>query len=113
LDGRQVEPALPGSEVGDVRDPEPVQALSGERAVDEVFADADPGHADRRAPAPAPDQAADLGLAHQALHALAPDTLAVGEHELGVDARGPVDAAELLVDLGDPDGQALILDRPR
>jgi len=44
LDSRQVEPALPGSEVGDVRDPEPIRALSRERAVDEVLADADAGH---------------------------------------------------------------------
>ena len=40
LDGGQVEPALPGSEVGDVRDPEPVRPVSRERAIDKVLADA-------------------------------------------------------------------------
>jgi hypothetical protein len=44
----QVEPALPGSEVGDVGDPEPVGRRGQEGAVDEVLADADAGHADRR-----------------------------------------------------------------
>src|SRR5215217_2220924 len=113
LDRRQVEPALPGSEVGDVRDPKTVGAVGSERAVDEVLADADPGNTDRGASAPAPDQAADARGSHQTLHALAPEPLAIGEHQLGVDARRPIDAPEPLMDLGDPDGQALILDRPR
>jgi hypothetical protein len=43
LDGGEVEPALPGSEGGDGRDPEPVRAVGGEGAVDEVLADADRG----------------------------------------------------------------------
>ena len=46
-----------------------------------------PGHADRRAAAPARDQPGDPGLAHQPLHALAPDAHAVAEPQLGVDAR--------------------------
>jgi hypothetical protein len=52
--------------------------------------DTDPGHADRRAPAPAPDQAADAIRAHQPPDALAPEPLTVGEDDLGVDARGSI-----------------------
>ena len=113
LNRRQVEPALPGSEIGDVRDPEPVRTVGGERAVDEVLADADPRHADRGAAAPAPDQAADAQRrASAARHACA---------RRARRRRGParhgcaatIDAAEALVDLGDPGGQALILKRPR
>src|SRR3954451_13552258 len=69
LDADEVEPALPGSEVGDVGDPDPVGRLGGEGAIDEVLADPNAGDADRGAPAPAPDQTRDVGLAHQALHA--------------------------------------------
>ena len=64
-----------------------------ERAVDEVLADPDAGHPDRCPAALASDQPRQAGLAHQPLHALAPDPDAVAEHELGVDARRAVDAA--------------------
>ncbi len=88
--------------LGDVRDPESIRALGSERAVNEVLGHPDPGNPDRGAPPPAPDQATDARGTHQALHALAPEALAVGEHELDVDARRPIDATEPLVDLGDP-----------
>src|SRR5215218_5353685 len=71
-----------------------------------------PGHPDRRPAAPAADQAADPGGAHEALHALAADPLAVAEDQLGMHARRPVDLAVVLVDLADPDGQPLVLERP-
>ena len=64
-----------------------------ERAVDEVLADPDAGHADRRPAALAGDQPGDAGLAHQPLHALAADPLAVVEDQLGVDARRAIDPA--------------------
>ena len=49
-------------------------AAASERAVDEVLADADAGHADRRPAAlAAPTMPRDAGLAHQPLDALAPD----------------------------------------
>ena len=80
LDGDQVQPALPGPQVGDVGDPQPVGRRGEERAVDEVLADPHTGHPDRCLAALASDQPRQAGLAHQALHALAPDPLAVAEH---------------------------------
>jgi hypothetical protein len=38
------------------------------------------------------EQAADAGRAHQPLNALAAEPLAVGENQLGMDARRPIDA---------------------
>ena len=73
LDGDEIQPPLPRAQVGDVGDPEPVGRGGEERAVDEVLADPDAGHADRRAAALAGPQAAEAGLAHEPLDALAPD----------------------------------------
>ncbi len=47
----QVEPALPGAEVADVCDPEPVRRGGPEVAPDEVVGDADAGDADGAAAA--------------------------------------------------------------
>jgi hypothetical protein len=111
LDGDQVQPALPRSEVGDVGDPDPVGRRRGEVAVDEVLADANPGDPDRGAPALAADHPADGGLAHQALHALASDALAVAEHQLGMNPGRPVDLTIGLVDLTDALGQPGVPER--
>ena len=54
----------------------------------------------------------ELALAHQALHTLARDPLAVGEPQLGVDRGRSVHAAVLSVDLTDPLSQPLVLLRP-
>jgi hypothetical protein len=43
LDGDEVQPALPGSEVGDIGDPAAVRANGGELAVQEVPATLTPG----------------------------------------------------------------------
>jgi hypothetical protein len=51
LDGCEVEPAFPGSEVGDVGDPQHVRSVGPERPFDEVIGDTDAGHADRCAAA--------------------------------------------------------------
>ena len=67
----------------------PVRAIGSERAVNEVLDHPDPGNADRRASAPPPDQAADASRAHQPLHALAADTLAIAKHELSVTRDDP------------------------
>jgi hypothetical protein len=100
----QIQPALPGAQIGDVSDPQPVRASGLKVALDEVGRRSDAGHADRGLAATAADQAADLGLAHQALDALAadPDALVA---QLGVHPRGAVGAASALVDLPDPLGQ--------
>lgn len=82
LDGDQVQPALPRAQVGDVDDPEPVRRGGQESAVDEVLADPDARHPDRRAAALTGHHARDAGLAHQPLHALAADVLAVGQAQL-------------------------------
>jgi len=72
LDGDEVPPALPGSEVGDVSDPQPVRRGGQKRAVDEVLADPDAGNTDRRSAALGGPQAGDRGLTHEALDALCP-----------------------------------------
>src|SRR3954451_22448855 len=82
------EPALPGPEIRDVSHPEPVGPVGGEGAVDEVIADPNAWHADRRAPAAALYEAADARLAHQSLDTLARKTLAVAPDQLQVEARG-------------------------
>jgi len=51
LDGGQVDPALPGPQVGDVGHPEHVRGCRAKASLDEVIGDADAGHADRGATA--------------------------------------------------------------
>jgi hypothetical protein len=111
LDGDEVEPALPGPEVGDVGDPESVRAVGSERPVDEVLTRPDAWHPNRGAAPLAGDQAAQASLAHQSLDPLTPDSLAVGEPELGVNPGRSVDAAVRRVDLLDALGEPLILNR--
>src|SRR6266545_3255548 len=50
LDGDEVEPALPGAQVGDVGDPAAVRSAGGEVALEEIVGDPDAGHPDRRRP---------------------------------------------------------------
>ncbi len=79
----------------------PVRRRRHERAIDEVVAHPDARDADRRLAALLGPQPGDPGLAHEALDALAAHALAVAEHELGMDARRPIDAAVGGVDLAD------------
>jgi len=101
LDRRQVEPALPSGQVGDVGDPEAVGTLASEAAIDEVIGHPDARHADRRAPGAALDQAGEPGLAHEALDPLAPDPHTVAMAELGVHAPDAIDPTSVFVDIAD------------
>jgi len=56
LDGGEVDPALPGPQVGDVRDPQDVGPVGPKASLDEVVGDADARDADRRAAALSSDQ---------------------------------------------------------
>jgi hypothetical protein len=107
LDGGEVDPALPGAQIGDVGHPQQVRPVGAKAALDEVVGDADPGDADRCAAALARDQARQARNAHQALHAFARDDHALAEPKLGRDAARAVDAAVLGVDGLD------LLDQPR
>ena len=102
----------PTCEVRDVGDPEHVGRLRPEAPFDEVVGDADAGHPDRRPAALAGHQAAEAGLAHQSLHALARDADPVREPQVGVDPRRAVDAPVVLVDLLDPLDQPRVRERP-
>ena len=113
LHGDEVEPALPGAQVGDVRNPDLVWRLGAELAVDEIVRDADAGDADRGgAPLLGRDRR-EAGEAHQPLDALARDPLAVAEHEIGPDPRRAMRTATLRKQLADPRRQPRVLDRAR
>jgi hypothetical protein len=101
LDGDEVQPPLPGPEVGDVGNPEHVRRLGPELPRDEVIRDPDAGNPDRRLALPAADQPRQAGLAHQPLDAFLADVGAVREPQLGVDAPRAVDATTIAVDLLD------------
>src|SRR5436309_6225197 len=88
---REVEPALPAAQVGDVGDPELVRSRRLEVALNEIIRDAHARNADRRAAASPLDCAADPCLAHQPLDALASDRDTISA-EITVDPRRPVRA---------------------
>jgi len=88
LEGGEEEEALPGLEVFEVADPEPVRLRAGEVAVDEVRGRVSLRVADRRArPAATAVGAADAELAHQPCDTLLADPDAVDELQLRVDPR--------------------------
>jgi hypothetical protein len=87
---RQVQPALPRPDVGDIRRPQPVRLGRVEVALHEIRRGADTRHADRRAPAAAFDLSGQAGAAHQPLDALAAHTDAVIQAQLRVHARRPI-----------------------
>ena len=94
---------MPGLDVLDVADPEPVGLCAREVSVDEVWCRRAPGLADRGAwPAASSVCAFEAELAHQPGDTLLADTDAVSESELGLDSRGPVDAFRLLMHTPDP-----------
>src|SRR5579862_657145 len=98
---REVEPALPGADVLDVGDPEPVRGGRDEVALDQVVGDPDAWHPDGRAPVALRDEARDLLAPHQPLDPLAHDAhLAVTKRPMH--APGAVGLAALSVDLLDP-----------
>jgi len=105
---RQVQPALPRPDVGDIRAPQPVDRGRVKVPLDEIGRGSHPRDADRGAP-PTPVQLPGQASGpHQPLDPLTSDLDAVSEPQLGVHARGPVRLAGLLVDARDPAGQQLV-----
>ena len=47
LDGGQVDPTLPGPQMGDVGDPQHIRSGGAKVALDEIVGDSDTGHSDR------------------------------------------------------------------
>jgi hypothetical protein len=86
---RQVEEALPGGQVGDVSDPEPVGRGGGEGALDEVIRD----EAGLVWPCPswlpAAAHAHEPGCTHEPGHPFAPTAERVEVEQLGVDRGTP------------------------
>ena len=111
LHGDEIEPALPGTKVGDVRDPDLVGRRGAELALDEIVGDAHAGNADRRATPLLRRDCGEPGEPHQPLDALTADPLAVAEHEIGPDPRRAVRAAAHREQLADPAGEPRVLDR--
>jgi len=101
LDGGEIEPALPGAQVGDVGHPQHVRCGGAKLAPDEVVGDADARHPDRRAVALARDQPGDLALTHEPLDALARDHDAVTHAQFGGHPARSVDPPVVGVDLLD------------
>src|SRR6266576_2784198 len=100
LDGGEEEEALPGLDVLEVADPEPVRLRPGKVAVDEVRGRLALRVADGRAhPAATAVGATDPELTHQASDALLADPDAVAELQLGVDPGRAVDLFRLHEDL--------------
>jgi hypothetical protein len=108
----QVELALPRRDLGQIGDPQPIRRGRVEVARDQIRRRAHTTHADRRLAAPADQQAAQAGLAHQPRNALAARVDAAVT-QLGVKPPPPVAALALVVDLADQRQQPVIAARPR
>jgi hypothetical protein len=65
LDGGEVQPALAGAQVGDIRNPQHVRTRRLEVAIDEVGGGRDPWDPDRRLEALSGPDARDTGGFHQ------------------------------------------------
>jgi hypothetical protein len=103
LDGREEEEALPGLDVLEVADPEPVRLRPREVAVDEIGRRVALRVADRRLEAAAAAVGAtDPELPHQPGDPLLADPDPVDELQLGVDPGCPVDLLGPEMDLTDP-----------
>jgi len=109
LDNREEEEALPGLDVLQVADPEPVGLRAGEVTVDEIRSRDAFRVADRRPrPTPPAVSATDPELAHQSGDTLLTNPDPVTEPKLGEDPRGTVDLLRLAEDLLDPLGQVTV-----
>ena len=104
LNGGEVDPALPGPEIGDVGRPDPVRLRGGEVAEQEVVGDPHPGHSKSRLAALLPDQPGNPRLAHEPGHAFLGDPDPLVHAELGVNPRRAIDAPVSGVDLLDLPG---------
>jgi len=104
--------ALPGAQLGEVPDPEPVGRRSAEVALDEVGATVSERIGGCGAPGlAAPLGALDPGFSHQPGYPAAPHLL-VGALQGDPHPSVAVGAVVGLVDLGDAGAQALVLDHP-
>jgi hypothetical protein len=112
LHGCEVEPPLPGPQIGDVRDPQLIRSVRPELPFNQIVGDPHTGHPDRGAPALDLHQARDPGLTHQPAHTPTRDADALTEAQLGLHTARAIDAACALVDLGDPRGQPRIAQGP-
>src|SRR5262249_16298420 len=70
LHSGEVEPTLPGREVGDVGDPERVGGVWSKATADQIIGDPHPWDTNRGATALSVGQAGDPSLAHEALYPL-------------------------------------------
>src|SRR5215210_898884 len=111
-DDREVQPALPAAQVGDVGNPQPVRRRRMEVALDEIVGDTNARDADRRAAPTSFDRAADACLAHQPLDPLPTDGDAVGA-QVAVDPGRAVGAAARDMQLAHPLQQRLVSDGAR
>ena len=108
---REVHTSLPGAQVGQIANPQPVGPIGGEVPVDEVWALVSLGIGGRGPPRlPAPLGALDARLAHQTGDTVAADLLALAA-QLVPHPRIAVALEVLRVHLLDPGDQALVLDR--
>src|SRR4051812_27734426 len=110
LDGGQVQPALPGRDVGDVREPDRVRPVGGEVPAEQVRRHGMVMPAVGRARDAAPARGRQAASAHEPRHPPAADPDAVLA-QLGVDAGAAVGPPARLEDRGDPSGEAGILAR--
>jgi hypothetical protein len=95
--------------LGDVGDPEPVRAVCGELALDQVGDSFLGRHAFRPA---AQRQPGKPGALHEQCHRVVADQQAVGALQLGADPGLAVGAVGGVVDLPDQVGQPGVPDRP-
>jgi len=106
LDNGEEEEALPGLDVLEVADPEPVRFRPGEVTIDEIGRRGPFRITDRGAwPAPSAVGTSDPELAHQPGNPFLADPDPVCELQLRVDPRSTIDLVGLEVDLPDPLGQ--------
>src|SRR5712691_8410859 len=111
-DHGEIQPALPGAQVGDVGDPESVRSRRLEVALDEIVGDTHARNPNCRA-ATAPFQgAADARLPHQPLNPLPTDGDTVGA-QVTVDPWRPVGTTAREMELPHPLQQQLVADGAR
>jgi hypothetical protein len=111
LNRSQVQPALPGSEIGDVGEPQHVRSARPELPFDQVVSDPDTGNPNRCSPILLRYKPGDPGALHQPLDALATDPDATAEAQLRMDPRRAIDAPVGLMDLLDLLEQPRVLER--
>ena len=112
LDGREVQPPLPGPQIAEVSDPKDIRRVGAELALHEIISDPHAGHSYRGTPALARHKPRDAGVAHQPLNTLAANVDPVRDPQLRVDPRSAVHATVLRVDHLDLLDQERVRERP-